>query len=312
MNDLIGKINDSNLPHIGGAPDFCIIEYNAEMDKIIADRRLESITESEKNEIDVFCKDNGIDNLLIFHNNVAMKNTENYYSFPYFFIQGQYQMKEDPHYGKVDLKSKKEKIYNCLNSSVKKHRTFLFDNLKSKDLLNYGFVSYVNRGILLPQTIDPMGIGLRHPMPPETDGYNCFGYYVVEKSYFSVVTETHHEFDDPNHDGLQFTEKTIKALISKPFIVVGQYGHLEKLMEYGFETYPELFDESYDLIENPMKRIDFIIDEIERLCNMSKNELEKIYKSVLWKIEHNRKRMLNFEDDEFTFKYIKSEIGLVS
>ena len=49
-NDLIGKINDSNLPHIGGGPDFCIIEYNAEMDKIIADRRLESITESEKNE----------------------------------------------------------------------------------------------------------------------------------------------------------------------------------------------------------------------------------------------------------------------
>ena len=75
-------------------------------------------------------------------------------------------------------------------------------------------------------------------------------------------------------------------------------------MEYGFETYPELFDESYDLIENPMKRIDFIIDEIERLCNMSKNELEKIYKSVLWKIEHNRKIILNFKDDEFAYKYV--------
>ena len=304
MDDLIHKIDNSNLPHISGGRDFCLIEYNAEIDKIIADRRLESITESEKDEIDVFCKDNGIDNLLIFHNNVAMKNTENYYSFPYFFIQAQYYMKKDPQCGKVNLKSKKEKIYNCLNSSVKKHRTFLFDNLKSKNLLNYGFVSYVNKGIILSQTIDPMGNRLYHPMPPDINGYNCFGYHVVEKSYFSVVTETHHEFDNPDHDGLQFTEKTVKALISQPFIIVGQYGHLEKLREYGFQTYPELFDESYDLIENPMERIDFIIDEIERLCNMDKSELEKIYKSVLWKIEHNRKIMLDFENDEFTFKYI--------
>jgi hypothetical protein len=75
-------------------------------------------------------------------------------------------------------------------------------------------------------------------------------------------------------------------------------------MEYGFETYPELFDESYDLIENPKDRLEFILDEIERLCNMEKNELQKIYESVLWKVEHNRKRMLDFEDDEFTSKYV--------
>ena len=37
---------------------------------------------------------------------------------------------------------------------------------------------------------------------------------------------------------------------------------------------------------------------------MDKNELQKIYESVLWKVEHNRKRMLDFEDDEFTSKYV--------
>jgi len=304
MNDLIDKINNSNLPLISGGPDYCIIEYNTEIDKFIVDRRLESITEDLKDQIDVFCEDNGIDNLLIFHNNIAMKNTENYHSFPYFFIEAQGYMKKYPQCGKVDLKSKKEKIYNCLNGSVKNHRTFLFDNLKSKNLLNYGFVSYVNKGIILSQKIDPMGNRLIFPMHPEITAYNCFGYHVVEKSYFSVVTETHHEFDNPDHVGLQFTEKTVKALISQPFIIVGQYGHLEKLMEYGFETYPELFDESYDLIENPKDRLEFILDEIERLCNMDKNELQKIYESVLWKVEHNRKRMLDFEDDEFTSKYV--------
>ena len=35
---------------------------------------------------------------------------------------------------------------------------------------------------------------------------------------------------------------------------------------------------------------------------MDKNELEKIYNSVLWKIKHNRKIMVEFEEDEFASK----------
>jgi len=52
-----------------------------------------------------------------------------------------------------------------------------------------------------------------------------------------------------------------------------------------------------------MERIDFIIGKIERLCNMDKSELEKIYNSVIWKVEHNRKIMVDFEEDEFISKY---------
>jgi len=185
------------------------------------------------------------------------------------------------------LKSKKEKIYNCLNHAVKRHRTIIFDNLKKKGLLDMGFVSYIYRGVVLPIMIDP-----RSKFPR---GWDCFSYYVTEKSYFNVITETQHEYDNPDYNGLHITEKTYKALISQPFIIVGQYGHLEKLREWGFQTYPELFDESYDLIENPMERIDFIIDEIERLCNMDKNELEEIYNSVIWKVDTIKKLCWSFQ-----------------
>jgi len=292
VNEKIKKIENSNLPLISGGPDLCIIKYNAELDKIVVDMRQEPIVESEKDQIDVFCKDNDIDNLLIFHNNVAMKNTENYYSFPYLLITTQKYMKRDSQYGKIDLKSKKEKIYNCLNSMEKEHRTIIFDNLKRKGLLNMGFVSYIDRGVILPKKIDPMG---KSPI-----GWDCFNYYVTEKSYFSVVTETQHEYDNPDYDGLHITEKTYKALISQPFIIVGQYGHLKKLREYGFETYSELFDESYDLIKNPRKRLNFIVDEIERLCNMDERKLKEIYKFVLWKVDYNRNIMLNFKDDDYS------------
>jgi hypothetical protein len=36
---------------------------------------------------------------------------------------------------------------------------------------------------------------------------------------------------------------------------------------------------------------------------MNIEELEKIYKSVLWKIKHNRDLMLNFKDDDFIKPY---------
>lgn len=295
MNEKIKKIENSNLPLISGGDDMCVIKYNTELDKIVIDRRTEPIVESEKDQIDVFCKDNGIDNFLIFHNNVAMKNTENYYSFPYLLIVTLGFIKKNPQYGKINLKSKKEKIYNCLNFAEHKHRTIIFDNLKERGLLDKGFVSCIYKGVVLSKKIDPMG-----KFHIETDGWECFNYHITEKSYFNVVTETQHEYDNPDYNGLHITEKTYKALISQPFIIVGQYGHLEKVRELGFQTYPELFDESYDLIENPKDRIEFILDEIERLCNMDKNKLEEIYNSVIWKVDYNRNIMLNFKDDDYS------------
>jgi hypothetical protein len=295
VNEKIKKIENSNLPLISGGDDMCVIKYNTELDKIVIDRRTEPIVESEKDQIDVFCKDNGIDNFLIFHNNVAMKNTENYYSFPYLLIVTLGFIKKNPQYGKINLKSKKEKIYNCLNFAEHKHRTIIFDNLKERGLLDKGFVSCIYKGVVLSKKIDPMG-----KFHIETDGWECFNYHITEKSYFNVVTETQHEYDNPDYNGLHITEKTYKALISQPFIIVGQYGHLEKVRELGFQTYPELFDESYDLIENPKDRIEFILDEIERLCNMDKNKLEEIYNSVIWKVDYNRNIMLNFKDDDYS------------
>ena len=54
-----------------------------------------------------------------------------------------------------------------------------------------------------------------------------------------------------------------------------------------------------------MERIDFIVDEIERLCNMDKNKLEEIYNSVIWKVDYNRNIMLNFKDDDYSNRMMK-------
>jgi len=297
----IKKIENSNLPLISGGKGQRAIVYSEELDKIVIDVRFESITENIKIIIDSWMKSNDIDNFLIFNNNMGVKNTENYYSFPYLLIDYRDHFKDDPQYGGINFKSKKEKIYNCLNYHEHRHRTIIFDSLKEKGLLDKGFVSCVYKGVVLTESLDPT---LKDVIIPRIidHGFVLLSK-VIEKSYFNVVTETHHEICGDN-DGLHITEKTGKALISQPFIIVGQYGHLEKLREWGFKTYPEFFDESYDEIDDPIDRMVFIIDEIERLCNMDKSELEKIYNSVIWKVEHNRKIMMEFPIDEFAYKYL--------
>jgi hypothetical protein len=52
------------------------------------------------------------------------------------------------------------------------------------------------------------------------------------------------------------TEKIFKPIVAgKPFILAGGYKNLEYLRSYGFETFGDLWDESYDAIENPKSRL---------------------------------------------------------
>ena len=298
MDDLIYKINNSNLPFFHNLDKR--IFYDSTLDKVILSVCDESITEDIANQYEEFCKNNDvpINKTLVLHSNVRLER-EYSYSFDYFFIECKRLLKFNPDYGRVNhlWNLKKEKIYNCLSHSENKHRTIIFEGLRERKLWKYGFVSYIGKGVYLPKNIEER--------KSEDSGWRWDTLIpkLVSKTYFNIVTETHNEIEKDFND-LFITEKTCKALITQPFILVGNYGTLKYIKEKGFETYPELFDESYDLIKNPKDRLNFILDEIERVCNMDKNELEEIFKSILWKIEHNRKIILNFKDDEFAYKYV--------
>lgn len=290
MNEIVKKIKNSHLPFLENRDG---IYYDKETDKIIILMMDEAVTTDLSNQYEEFFRDIGLtmDKVLIFHSNAKLKK-EGYYFLDYFFMECKRLLKDYSNYGKVSYDDTKEKIYSCLNHSENKHRTIIFDELKSRKLLKYGFVSYRDKGVYLPRNIEDSQTeedDWRWPtLIPE----------VVSKTYFNIVTETHHDIE-PDFDSLFITEKLCKALITEPFILVGNTKMLEYVRDKGFETYPELFDERYDLIENPKDRLDFVLDEVERVCNVDVKELEKIYKSVLWKVEHNRNVMLNFKDDDY-------------
>ena len=284
--------------------------YDEVLDKIVVDFGTESMTNELADRWEKYCVENEIpiDKILILNLN-ARHEREYLHTTQYFLyrcknilnnklpypLAGEYgegwSYSWNENYGKVDLNSPKEKIFNCLNYHFHLHRDFVWDWLEENNLLRYGFCSYRDKGIELPK-----GYELEDVYTDLCDwSFGTFNPIVTEKSYFSVITESHHEFS--NDDGLLISEKTSKALVSHPFIVTGNYGLLEYLRDKGFETYPELFDESYDKQGDPTKRLEIVLENIKRLCEMDETELKKLYDSVIWKVEHNRNVMKEYPID---------------
>jgi hypothetical protein len=97
-------------------------------------------------------------------------------------------------------------------------------------------------------------------------------------TYFSIVSET----ITHSHYKLHVTEKTFKPIAYyHPFIVFGQVGVLEYLHELGFETFENLFDESYDCKEDQSTRLAQIVANVA-------NFKQQDYDILTWKkLNHN-------------------------
>ncbi len=109
-------------------------------------------------------------------------------------------------------------------------------------------------------------------------------------TYFSLVTET-----DVKNGPVFITEKTIRPMIYfHPFIVYGNPNTLAELHKMGFETFPEIFDESYDTIEDENERLSSIMRSVTKLCSLPLEDLHKLYFSVYPKLVHNRNLLVEF------------------
>ena len=81
----------------------------------------------------------------------------------------------------------------------------------------------------------------------------------------------------------RFAEKTmIPILFKKPFLNLGPLNGLEILKStYGFKTFDSIIDESYDKEVDLDKRMDMVLDELERLSKIDLVELTENLKPIL-------------------------------
>lgn len=155
-----------------------------------------------------------------------------------------------------------------------------------RDLLDRDAIfSYVERGITLP------GIPDQHK-----EDQRWFNPQWYDNTLFSVINE-----DSDDDAPKLYSEKTCKALaFYHPFVIVGQQGVLKMVQQAGFETFPELFDESYDSISNLHDRVLVIERQIRTFDRSSARS-----PSVIEKLKHNHDR---FFDQALIYRHIEKEV----
>lgn len=139
--------------------------------------------------------------------------------------------------------------------------------------------STVEHGKLLPDPDAKGGKGAKDISWQDINWYN--------ETAFSLVLESARSWDDMV---MFLTEKTYKPISSHhPFIIFGFPGSLKYLQKQGFQTFDNIFDESYDNEANFDKKLDIIKSNIASYNNVPYS-LETISR-----IQHNHSWFYNID-----------------
>lgn len=112
---------------------------------------------------------------------------------------------------------------------------------------------------------------------------HCIDMWDLSKqSLLHVVTETAYKGNKQH-----ITEKTFKPIVmQQPFILVSCRGSLEYMRRYGFKTFSDFWDESYDEADDNIRisKIGKLLADLDSLSNHEKQQLQKNLSAT---VEHN-------------------------
>jgi len=168
----------------------------------------------------------------------------------YFFWINEYFVNLS--HGYSNYKPDKKAIYKALMPirQSKPHRQQLLAKLTP--ILDQLLYSQVDQGRFLPND--------------QSQELGSFQRYFRNEWYdstaFSIVSET----TTYSHYQLHVTEKSFKPLaFFHPFVTWGQTGTLDYLHQLGFETFENIFDESYDTVADQQQRLELVVKNIQNV-----------------------------------------------
>jgi hypothetical protein len=172
-------------------------------------------------------------------------------------------------------------------------RDYLYNRLG--ELLNDSIHSYRDRGVFLPDDWrESQGGAWQRYI--NTDWLNQTAFTLVAETFIddqarSGVSLTH-------NDGFFLCEKSYKPMACKhPILMASTQGNLAYLRSQGFETFPELWDETYDDIPDWRERINRIVEIVRDfdpgLLNTPVIKQKLLYNSTRFFDQSLTKHLLN-------------------
>lgn len=124
----------------------------------------------------------------------------------------------------------------------------------------------------------------------------------------SIVAET--TFDER----IFLTEKTCKCFAARhPFVILSGPGTLKLLKQYGFKTFSEFWDESYDDEHNHYKRLLAVVNVVSKINKLTDTEFLKLLEKITPIVEHNYRHFYSkefenilLEESDRNFSIIKN------
>lgn len=144
---------------------------------------------------------------------------------------------------------------------------------------------YQDRYPDIEQVLTDAPVPLHFPNENDHPMHSCWLslFDEVAETLAYVVTETVY-FGRRNH----ITEKTFKPICQQlPFVLVSTAGSLEYMRRYGFRTFGNLWDESYDEETDDMRRLEKIAKILIDLDGLSQRELQDLYHAAQPAVRHN-------------------------
>lgn len=251
----------------------------------------------------------------IFYTMVSCDRIEEKYSnfnllyFPTFLLKKSYFDSNNQAFLKIkNYEEKFDSLFLFLNSNPRPHRYMAMDYLSKYNLLERGNFSWLKKYYYTDYklkywkecitTIDYNDVD-------DSSHIETFWNPVLFKNPFiKLVGETlYHD------ETFYLTEKTsMPILLGQPFLTISTLFFYKNLKKMGFKLYDEIFDYSFDNEINHEKRINMIIENIDKIKNKNLNEL---YIKIKNKVKYNQ--ILSFQminndyiyHDVNTFEFIK-------
>jgi hypothetical protein len=223
--------------------------------------------------------------------------------------------------------------FSALSRNYRAWRLHVYAKLAEKNLLKdfrysfynifpYGEVRYYDQATMLKDLVDT-NFGevnsivsewiskVPYTLDVNDNVLNKWGdvtYDAILAADFHLLIETHYDlfYYVPTQDRVykrslapsSITEKTNKPIACcKPFIVFSTPYFLADVRQLGFETFSPYINEDYDIETDNQKRLNMIVDEIERITNLPADEYNTLVENCHSIAVRNQQKLLFKKDN---------------
>jgi hypothetical protein len=205
----------------------------------------------------------------------------------------------------TDYNNKFTHTFLSMNYQPHIHRCLLMDSLAKHNLIKNNKISWRKKSrwtfkhwkqemlIIDQPDAENIPIGLKREKMPDS----------YKECFVQIVTESESQ---TTHTVSMST--AVPLFLCKPFLVLGKQNYMQYLEEFGFVRYDEIFDYSFDKIENLEDRVEALVHEIKRI-DAQKNMFKHMYSQIYPKLVYNRKRAMQLATDDKLYPDVWKQVA---